>query len=172
MTKKVLSIALLCSTFVAAPTVAAEPPSCDVFRQRFAEAPSLLSLRLPNSRFFREPQDRFDKHDVWKTEAKRADDGELRYTTGLYCYGSKFDYVAADIDPPNDPIHPTFDLIAASIYAFTGWEAEKVVRAANDVLTNRSKVIGEITNTELWLGAYTETDQVGFSIILDNKEGK
>ena len=78
-----------------------------------------------------------------------------------------FDYVAADIDAPNHPAHPTFDLIAASIYAFTGWEPDRVVRAANEVLAKRSAVIGEITNTELWPGAYTETDAVGFGIILD-----
>ena len=35
---------------------------------------------------------------------------------GLYCYGPKFDYVASDIDPPERPAHPTFDLIADHVF--------------------------------------------------------
>jgi hypothetical protein len=78
MTKIALSVMLVCSTFTAMPVLAAEQvPSCDVFRQRFEAAPRILSLRLTNSRLYREPPSKFEKHDVWKTEAKRADDGEL-----------------------------------------------------------------------------------------------
>ena len=162
--------ALIVAATAAVPAMAADQvPSCNLFRERFAEAPRVLSLRLPNSKLYREPSSRIDKHEVWKTKATRADDGKLWYTTGLYCYGPKFDYVASDIDPPERPAHPTFDLIAASIYAFTGWEADEVVRAANEVLINRSTVTGGIKNTELWPGAYTEIDQVGFSIFLEKQ---
>jgi hypothetical protein len=162
--------ALIVAATAAVPAMAADQvPSCDLFRERFAEAPRVLSLRLPNSRLYREPSGRVDKHDVWKTKATRADNGELWYTTGLYCYGPKFDYVASDIDPPEHPAQPSFELIAASIYAFTGWEADKVFRVANEVLTNRSTVTGGLKNTELWPGAYTEIDQVRFSIFLEKQ---
>jgi hypothetical protein len=156
---------LVVTLAIAAPAIGADQvPSCDVVRQRFAEAPHMLSLRLPNARFYREPSDRFEKHDVWKTEATRADDGELWYTTGLYCYGPKFDYIAADIDAPDHPPHPTFDLVAASIYAVTGWEADKVVRVANEVLRDRPSDIGKFKTVELWPGLYLEIEQVGFDI--------
>ena len=162
--------ALIAAATAAVPAMAADQvPSCDLFRERFAEAPQVLSLQLPNSKLYREPSGRIDKRDVWKTRAIRADGGKLWYRTALYCYGPKFDYVASDIDPPERPAHLTFDLIAANIYAFTGWEADEVVRAANEVVTNRSTVTGGIKNTELWPGAYTEIDQVGFSIFLEKQ---
>ena len=151
---------LFAVTNIAVPSAAAEQvPSCDLFRKRFAEAPRILSLRLPNSRLSREPPDRFEKHDVWKTEATRADDGELWYTTGVYCSGQRFDYVAADIDTPAASLlHPTFDLIAASIYAFTGWDADKVIRTTNEVLKNRSRDMADIKITELSPGAYAKDE--------------
>jgi hypothetical protein len=167
---KMMPLIVLAAAIAAGfPAMSAEQvPSCDLFRKRFAEAPSALSLQLPNSRLYREPPIGLDKHDVWKTEAKRADDGELWYTTGVYCYGTKFDYVAADIDGPNGPVHPTFDLIAASIYAFTGWEADKVIRTTNEVLKNRSRVMSEIKNSEL-PGGFTEIDFTGFSIYVPKR---
>ena len=163
-------LALIVAATAAAPAIAADQvPSCDLFRERFAEAPRVLSVQLPHSRFYRERSGRIEKHDVWKTKPIRADDSKLRYTTSLYCYGPKFDYVASDIDPPERPAHPTFDLIAASIYAFTGWEAHEVVQAAKEVLTNRSTVTGGMKNTELWPGAYTDIDHGSFGIFLEEQ---
>ena len=163
-----LTLLVVTLAAIAAPAMAADQvPSCDLFRERFAEAPRVLALRLPKSRFYREPSGRFEKHDVWKTEATRADDGELWYTTGLYCNGPKFDHVAADVDAPNGPPHPTFDLVAASIYAVTGWEADKVVRVANEVLRDRPSDIGKFKTVELWPGLYLQIAQVGFDIFLE-----
>jgi hypothetical protein len=164
-------IILAVATTTTVPALSADQvPSCDLFRERFARAPRVLSLRLPNSRFYREPPNRYSstKHDVWKTEATRSTDGELWYTTGLYCVGPKFDYVAADIDAPNSSLHPTFDLVAASIYAFTGWEADKVVQVANEVLKDRpTGYVGDFKTVELRPGAYAQIETVGFSITLD-----
>src|SRR6516225_8376463 len=109
--------ALIVAATAAVPAMAEDQvPSCDLFRERFAEASQVLSLQLPNSKLYREPSGRIDKHDVWKTKTTRADDGKLWYATGLYCYGPKFDYVASDIDRPERPAHPTFDLIADHVF--------------------------------------------------------
>jgi hypothetical protein len=144
-------------------------PNCDLFRKRFVEAPRVLSLRLPSLKFHREPPDPIRKEDTWKTDGMRAQDtGELWYTTGLHCRAGKFYDALSDIDTPAASIrHPTFDLIAASIYAFTGWDADKVVRTANEVLENRSPDMADIVNTELAPGAYAKITFSSFTIELD-----
>jgi hypothetical protein len=147
----------------------AQLPDCDLFRKRFAEAARVVSLRLPRLQLHREPPDPIFKDDTWKTDGMRAQDtGELWYTTGLHCRAGKFYDVFSDIDTPAASLrHPTFDLIAASIYAFTGWDADKVVRTANEVLENRSRDMGDIVNTELAPGAYAKIDFSSFAIELD-----
>ncbi len=151
------------------PAMAAEQvPSCDLFRKRFVEAPRLLSLRLPSLRLSREPPDPVLKDDTWATEGMRAEDtGELWYTTTVHCREGKFYDVLSDIDTPSVSLHPTFDLIAASIYAYTGWDADKVIRITDEVLKNRPRSMGDIKPTELAPGAYAKIAYSMFAIELD-----
>lgn len=53
---------------------AADPtvPSCDLFKQRFLEAPRVLELKLPKLTLNREPPDPLSHDDTWKTEGMRA----------------------------------------------------------------------------------------------------
>jgi hypothetical protein len=148
------------------PAIAAEQvPSCDLFRTRLVEAPKVLSLRLPSLQLHREPPDHQD--DVWKTDGMRAEDsGELWYTTGVYCRAGKFREVSTDIDVPSGPLHPTFDLVAADIYAFTGWEADKVIRTADELLKHRPHAMGDVQTTE-FSGAYVHIEYMGFTIGFD-----
>jgi hypothetical protein len=139
--------------------------SCDLFRKRFSEAPRVLSLRLPSSKLYREPP-RYGG-EVWKTEPTRADDGELWYTTGVYCHGDKLHMVVSDIDRPGGADHPTFDLIAAGIYALTGWDADRVVHTTDEIIKNRPRGLGDIKTTELMPGAYASIDFTIFEIDLD-----
>ncbi|SRR6266404_2133392 len=164
--------ALSCAVLSAlvAPSIAAEQvPSCDLFRRRFLEAPRVLSLRLPSLRLNREPPDPVLKDDTWATDGMRAKDtGELWYTTTLHCRAGKFYDVSSDIDTPVVSfLHPTFDLIAASIYAYTGWDAEKVVRITDQVLKNRPRDMADIKPTELSSGAYAKIAYTSFAIELD-----
>jgi hypothetical protein len=158
--------------FVNHAIAAEQAPSCDLFRKRYAKAPQVLSLRLPNSQFYREPT---TSRDFWKTKpipdagTIYRDRGDLWYDTELYCYGAKFDYIVANIDGPEGPAHPTFDMIAASIYAYTGWDADKVVRFTNEVIKKRSP-IGRIKSTELFPGAYVNIANVSFTIEPDRTE--
>lgn len=147
---------------------AEQVPSCDIFRKRFVEAPRVLSLRLPSLQLHREPPDPLLKDDTWTTDGMRAEDtGELSYTTAVHCRAGKFYDVLSDIDAPGASVHPTFDLIAASIYAYTGWDADKVVRITDEVLKNRPRGMGDIKPTELLPGAYAKIAYISFAIELD-----
>ena len=152
---------------IVVPTVAAEQvPSCDLFRKRFVEAPSLLSLRLPPQRLHVEPPELND--DTWRTDGWRNEaTGEPDYATGVHCRAGKFVDVFSDIDEPGGALHPTFDLVAASIYAYTGWDSSKAVRTTVEVLKGRSNTVGEITTTELTPGAYAKIATISFGIELD-----
>lgn len=168
--RSLTALILFAVTNVAVPSMAAEQiPSCDLFRNRFAEAPRVLSLRLPSLKLHREPPDPILKDDTWKTDGMRAQDtGELWYTTGLHCRAGKFYDVFSDIDTPAvSLLHPTFDLIAASIYAFTGWDADKVIRVTDEVLKSQSRDMGDIKVTELSPGAYAKIAFSSFAIELD-----
>jgi hypothetical protein len=57
--------------------------------------------------------------------------------------------------------------VAASIYAVTGWEADKVARVANEALRDRPSEIGKFKTMELTPGLYLEIEQVGFDIFLE-----
>jgi hypothetical protein len=144
-------------------------PNCDLFRKRFVEALRVLSLRLPSLKLKSEGPDPLLKDDTWTTDGWQAKDtGELWYITTVHCRAGKFYDVFSDIDTPAvSLLHPTFDLIAASIYAFTGWDADKVVRTANEVLKNRSRDMADIENTELSPGAYAKIAYTSFAIELD-----
>jgi hypothetical protein len=147
-------------------TAAEQVPSCDLFRKRFLEAPRVLSLRLPPQHLHVEPPEHND--DTWRTDGWRAEDtGELWYATGVHCRDGKFKDVFSDIDQPGGALHPTFDLIVRSIYAYTGWDAGKVVRIADEVLKGRSHTVGEITITELTPGAYAKIVTVSFAVEVD-----
>jgi hypothetical protein len=97
---------------------------------------------------------------------RAEDSGELWYTTGVYCRAGKFREVSTDIDVPSGPLHPTFDLVAADIYAFTGWEADKVIRTADELLKHRPHAMGDVQTTE-FSGAYVHIEYMGFTIGFD-----
>jgi hypothetical protein len=110
-----------------APATAAEQvPNCDLFHKRFVEAPHILSLRLQPQRLHVEPPE--SKDDTWRTDGWRAEDGEMWYATAVHCRDGKFVDIFSEIDGPDRALHPTFDLVAATIYAYTGWDTSKVVR--------------------------------------------
>ena len=164
-----LRAAALTAAMALTTAASAQVADCDVFRKRFAEAPRVLSLRLPNAQLFREPPNQKQNEDVWKTDAMKAEDGELWYTTSVYCRGGKLHMVVTDIDRPGGPTHPTFDLIAVDIYAVTGWDANKVVRVTDDVFSERPKGLGDIGTTELMPGVYANIDYQGFEIDFDGQ---
>jgi hypothetical protein len=144
-------------------------PSCDVFKQRYQEAAQALELQLPKLKFNREPPDPLLHDDTWTTQGWPAiDTGEVWYGTTLHCRGGKFYDLYADIDNPNAHLlHPTFDLIAAAIYAYTGWSGDKVVSVADSVRKMQKNDMGAIEGTELAPGASVSIGYTQFSIDLE-----
>jgi hypothetical protein len=124
-------------TAMLTPALAAEVPSCDVFRTRFETAPRILSLRqVGPTKFSREPQER-------NGDALYSfDDRESATETNLYCRNGQFsslEMIFNSFETSSRPWpHPYFDYIASGIYGFTGWPAEKVVMTATDILKTRS----------------------------------
>jgi hypothetical protein len=157
MRKDVLKLAVMAILIVSVePSFAADQaPSCDAFRERFANAQRVLSVRLPSLRLIRQPPN--DTHeDMWMTDrTQTADSREMWYGTELHCSAGKFIFATTEIDAPAGPLHPTFDLIAANIYAYTGWSADKVINNAGEVLKSRSSD-GSIKATELSPGAFAK----------------
>jgi hypothetical protein len=146
----------------------ASVPSCDLFKQRFAEAPLVLELQLPKLKLNREPPDPLLHDDTWKTEGMRAkDSGEMWYGTTVHCRAGKFYDFFANIDAPDVYLHPTFDLIAASVYAYTGWPANKVVSVTDGILKKQPRVMADIATTELLRGVYAAISYMQFAIELD-----
>jgi hypothetical protein len=167
MQKNVLrSVVMAVSIFSVKPSLAADQvPSCDTFRERFVDAQRALTVRLPSLRLNREPQDQIHKEDIWTTDRTRAaDSGEKWYGTELHCRADKFFFVTTEIDAPTGSLHPSFDLVAANIYAYTGWGVDKVIRIAGEVLKSRSRDMGDIKATELSPGAYAKIAYMSFVI--------
>jgi hypothetical protein len=124
-------------TAMLTPALAAEVPSCDVFRTRFETAPRILSLRqVGPTKLSREPQE--SNGDALYS----FDDGESATETDLTCRNGQFfslEMVFNSFETSSRPWpHPYFDYIASGIYGFTGWPAEKVVMTATDILKTRS----------------------------------
>jgi hypothetical protein len=168
MKKDVLrSVVMAVSIFSVKPSLAADQvPSCDTFRQRFVDAQRVLAVRLPSLRLNREPSQDQNREDIWMTDrTPAADNGEKWYGTELHCRAGKFYFVTTEIDAPTGPLHPSFDLIAANIYAYTGWSVDKVIRIAGEVLKGRSSDnMGDIKATELSPGTYAKIAYISFLI--------
>lgn len=136
-------------------SAADQVPSCDAFRERFINAPRVLSIRLPSLNLIRQPKTP-KNDDMWMTDRTPVTDNrEEWYGTELHCHEGKFIFATTEIDSPGGPLHPSFDLIAANIYAYTGWSVDKVIKVATGVLKGRSPE-GSTTATELSPGAFVK----------------
>jgi hypothetical protein len=155
MRKDVLRLIMTAvSVFSIEPSFSADQvTSCDAFRERFVNAQRVLSVHLPSLRLIRQPQNQIHE-DMWMTDRTRAqDDREMWYGTEIHCRADKFIFATTEIDAPSGSLHPSFDLIAANIYAYTGWSADKVIKIAGEVLKSRSRD-GSIKAPELSPGAF------------------
>lgn len=118
-----------------------QPPSCEVVRQRLSQAARVLRLRIPPLSPHRERPDTLlvAGENTWTTPNWPPYPGE-NYSFGgteIYCRSGEFSQIFVAIEDSDHPIHPTFDLIAAAIYAFTGWPADKTIDFTDKVLKNR-----------------------------------
>lgn len=114
------------------PAFAGNRPTCEQYRQRLVDAPRLLELQLPPIKLHREEP--IGDLATWSAEVRLiggADENEYHFEVN--CRKGMFDSMQMIFDDGRSfhifP-HPSFDLIAAHIYAMTGWPVEKVSRTA------------------------------------------
>ena len=103
-------------------------PTCDGFRTRLESANRILELRsIKPIRPIREPQEG-NGDDLWIVYDDEGD--EIMDVT---CKTGSF--VSLEFIEPGGlvSIHPDFDYIAAGIFGFTGWPADKVIKTATDI---------------------------------------
>jgi hypothetical protein len=129
MLKTTIIIATIAATLT--PALALDIPSCDVFRQRFENAPRFLSLwKVGPTNFSREPQEP-NGDDLYS-----FDDSDSKTETDLTCRNGKFfslEMMFHAFDSSLPWPHPYFDYIASGIYGFTGWPADKVIKTTTDI---------------------------------------
>jgi hypothetical protein len=159
-------IILICVVIAtSAPSLALDTavPSCDVFKQRLGDAPRVLKLQLPKLRLNPAPPDLGD--DTWAWPGIRATDGKREFDTTVHCREGKFKDIFSNIDAPDRRLHPTFDLIAAGIYAYTGWNSDQVTGATYELLKKQPRDTSEMETTKL-PGAYAKITNMQFAIEL------
>jgi hypothetical protein len=162
LTPTILICAIL-ATSAPCQTLDTAAPDCDVFRQRLRDAPRVLELQLPRFRLNPAPPDLGD--DTWASPGVRAADDKQSFDTTVHCREGKFKDVFSNIDAPDLSLHPKFDLIAAGIYAYTGWNADQVMGATYELLKNQPRELSKMETMKL-PGGYAKITNMQFAIEL------
>jgi hypothetical protein len=137
MTSSILTVmlALLVAPFTLAMPVSAGNvivPTCNEFRQRLQNANRILELRQTAPiKSSREPQQP-DGTDLWIVRDRNGVE-----IIDITCRNGRFVSLEMIIPGGLVAVHPNFDCIAAGIFAFTGWPADKVIKTATDVWNSK-----------------------------------
>jgi hypothetical protein len=128
-----LLVALL-TTVMAVPAFADGLP-CDVVHQRL-ETSGIIGLNIsivltPGEKIPLVPDD-----EAWD-DTVSGHDGK-KYSVALHCLYHKFTLLGMDMSPTDGPAQPKTDMVAAAIYAVTGWPTNKVMATAADVVRKQS----------------------------------
>jgi hypothetical protein len=114
-------------------------PTCDQFLGRLETADRTLELRQMNPiRLSREPQES-NGDDLWTVHDDNGDE-----IMDVSCRNGTF--LSLEMIFPNPNLgspHPQFDYIAAGIFGFTGWPADKVIKTAIDVWNTKRRMTPE-----------------------------
>ena len=136
-----MTCALLLATFsLAIPAISngTVVPTCAQFRERLESADRVLELRqMPPIRPSREPQES-NGDDLWT-----VDDNDGNEIMDVTCRNGKFFSLEMIRLRGLSVMHPNFDYIAAGIFAFTGWPADKVIKTATDVWNTKRGMMPE-----------------------------
>jgi hypothetical protein len=108
--------------------------ACDDFKKRLTSAAEKLEIEMPSPKFERAPTD----YDHWwisySQEGNQVSDAEadMSCRNGRFENFEFFDY---DVDTPFDTFsHPrTYHLLAAAVYAYTGWEPREVLKGVSNL---------------------------------------
>jgi hypothetical protein len=87
------------------------------------------------------PADLVPNDEAWDDKVSGSD-GKT-YGVDLHCLYGKFMVLGMDMSPANEATQPKTDMVAAAIYAVTGWPANKVKATAADVVRKQPHSLAE-----------------------------
>jgi hypothetical protein len=152
------------------------PPSCNSFTERLSQASNALSLQIPPLAPHRARSDDIlgSGENTWATLAlpHRPGDDFSVGGTETYCRNGKFSDIFVSIEDSDHPIHPTLDLIAAAIFAYTNWPADMTISLAYKLLKKRPglySIAPDNVEVEQIPGAHAKLMSVTFAIELDSR---
>jgi hypothetical protein len=105
--------------------------SCDEFMKRLASAATVLEFQMPTPTFQRVPTAGSDYW--WVSYSQRGIEAEMSCRDGAFQEFEFYDYsVRAPVSVVSDA--QTYHLIAASVYAYTGWRPREVLEGASQLM--------------------------------------
>jgi hypothetical protein len=111
-------------------TTAISAVSCDDFKKRLASAAMVLEFQMPAPTFQLEPT---AGSDYWWVSYSQQAEADMSCRSGGF---QEFEFYDYSVRTPVDAVsHPqTYRLLAASIYAYTGWRPSEVLKGVSDLL--------------------------------------
>ena len=105
--------------------------SCDDFMKRLANAAVVLEFQMPRPTFQRVPTAGSDYW--WVSYSQQGIEADMSCRNGEF---REFEFYDFSVRTPISVVsHPqTYHLIAASVYAYTGWRPHEVLKGVSDLL--------------------------------------
>jgi hypothetical protein len=105
--------------------------SCDDFKKRLENAAKLLEFEMPAPTFQRVPNAGSDYW--WISYSQQGIEADMSCRNGGF---REFEFYDYNVHTPIDVVsHPqTYHLLAASLYAYTGWPPRDVLKGVSDLL--------------------------------------
>lgn len=105
--------------------------SCDDFKERLASAAIVLEFQMPTPTFQRVPTSGSDYW--WVSYSQQAIEADMSCRNGGFQEFEFYDYsVRTAVTTVSHS--QTYHLLAASLYAYTGWQPREVLKAISDLL--------------------------------------
>jgi hypothetical protein len=127
--------------------------SCDDFKNRLTGAGVALGFEMPSPKFERVPAPDFDYWSIFYSQKGNpvSDiEADMSCRNGAFQNFEFYDYAVHT--PINVVSHPrTYHLLAAAVYAYTGWQPREVLKGASDLLES-TKDGGSAGTIDLHLG--------------------
>jgi hypothetical protein len=137
---------VLAAIFLSTQAIAASQTqlACDDFRKRLTTADTALDFEIPTLKFERAP---IHDYDHWWISYSQQGSPISDIEADMSCSADRFqdfEFFDYDVDTPLDAFsHPrTYHLLAAAVYAYTGWQPRQVIKVLSDLL-NRAKDEGD-----------------------------
>jgi len=149
--------------------------SCDDFMKRLASAAMVLEFQMPTPTFQRVPTVGSDYW--WVSYSQQGIEADMSCRNGGFQEFEFYDFsVRAPVSVASHP--QTYHLLAASVYAYTGWQPREVLKGVSDLLESAKDegIAGTLhlsnrTLAHLWINTKT-TGTVHLTIGLGGDESR